>query len=470
MNEAGLIGQLRQRKPWILLLDDDLHITQGLKDILEDSGYHVEITHSGGEAIQALNEQSFSVLVVDYSLPDTNGIELTRKLRADHPNLQVLLMTGHDRFEMQPHDMNDLFAAFLRKPVEVEAITKAIEDTVEKQCVRLNIPFFKNRPSDPILPAENILERRQPVNAFDRAASEDHFLKVIPVVALLLGLGAGWIAKGFYAAPSTFKPAPIAASPAPATVSTQTTLALLSQAREAPPTFVAEEKPEKKRVKPETKKPHPARHSTMPSVPALPPPPDFATRLTALKTQLKQDANQPKAVEVFISMMQDPLAAHRLAAIDTISAMRTSAPSAVMALGTRLGDEDASVSLAAATTLSHLGPAALPVLPQLIEALAYKPTAPQPVARAAAEAITQIGVPAVPGLLKQLDNLNLRRDILKILGRLGPGAAEASPAVMALLNDPAVGALAAETYDRIQGKTPDLEVVTPSVKSSSTTP
>jgi len=153
MDEASLIKQLKAGSPSVLLIDDDLHITQGLKDILEDSGYGVEIAHSGEEAERVLADHSFSVLVIDYSLPDTNGIELARKLLALHPRLQVILMTGHDRFDMQPHDMSTLFTAFLRKPVEIQAVTGAIEHAVRAQCERLNLPVFDIRPSDPSAPA-----------------------------------------------------------------------------------------------------------------------------------------------------------------------------------------------------------------------------------------------------------------------------------------------------------------------------
>src|SRR5665213_2721881 len=79
-------------KPSVLLVDDDWHIAQGLKDILQDDGYEVEVTHSGDEAMLALARRPFHVMVVDYSLPDINGVELTRKIRTVYPTLEALLM------------------------------------------------------------------------------------------------------------------------------------------------------------------------------------------------------------------------------------------------------------------------------------------------------------------------------------------------------------------------------------------
>ena len=80
----------------ILVVDDDPDILSGMKDILEDSGFAVETAACASEARKLLNQNIFSVLVSDYSLPDDNGINLSREAKGLQPNLGMILMTGHD--------------------------------------------------------------------------------------------------------------------------------------------------------------------------------------------------------------------------------------------------------------------------------------------------------------------------------------------------------------------------------------
>src|SRR5690242_4937558 len=119
----SFVAQLKAGIARILIIDDDLHICQGLTDILQDAGYQVAMANTGADARDLLNQQTFAILVVDYALPDANGIEIAKMARAQYPWMQTILMTGHDRVEITERDKGTpLLAAFLRKPIDVHTI------------------------------------------------------------------------------------------------------------------------------------------------------------------------------------------------------------------------------------------------------------------------------------------------------------------------------------------------------------
>lgn len=80
----------------ILLIDDDVAITQVLQEILEREGYTVTAKHNGQEALLSASNFNPDVILVDYNLPDTDGFELCRKLKMNPKTalIPVMMVTG----------------------------------------------------------------------------------------------------------------------------------------------------------------------------------------------------------------------------------------------------------------------------------------------------------------------------------------------------------------------------------------
>jgi len=65
----------------ILLLEDDYELAQTLKELLEESGYSVDMVHNGNDAIDASYENSYELYIFDINVPDMSGLELLESLR-----------------------------------------------------------------------------------------------------------------------------------------------------------------------------------------------------------------------------------------------------------------------------------------------------------------------------------------------------------------------------------------------------
>jgi len=68
-------------KQKILLLEDDYELAETLQELLEESGYSVDMVHNGNDAIEASYEEDYDLYVFDINVPDLSGIELLESLR-----------------------------------------------------------------------------------------------------------------------------------------------------------------------------------------------------------------------------------------------------------------------------------------------------------------------------------------------------------------------------------------------------
>src|SRR5205823_4121437 len=75
-----LFSRIEAGTPWVLLVDDDANILDTAKDILEEAKYVVETAGTGAAALKLLEQKQFNVVIVDFQLPDTTGLEMARKV------------------------------------------------------------------------------------------------------------------------------------------------------------------------------------------------------------------------------------------------------------------------------------------------------------------------------------------------------------------------------------------------------
>jgi len=80
----------------VLVVDDDPEIVELLDSFLESRGYAVRTCSNGADAIAALNESEFDLLVSDINMSGMNGFELLRATRKAYPRIGIILMTAYD--------------------------------------------------------------------------------------------------------------------------------------------------------------------------------------------------------------------------------------------------------------------------------------------------------------------------------------------------------------------------------------
>lgn len=102
----------------VLLVDDEIKFAESLAKRISLRGYTVDVAHTGGSALELLGERGYPVMLLDLRLPDMDGIEVLRLVKASYPMMEVIIITGHG----SETDRQECFAlgaqAFLRKPLQ----------------------------------------------------------------------------------------------------------------------------------------------------------------------------------------------------------------------------------------------------------------------------------------------------------------------------------------------------------------
>lgn len=79
----------------ILIVDDELPITQSFKEFFEDYDYIVETAQNGKEGLEKLRNGKFDVAIVDIKMPEMDGIEMMRQANIGKIPPKWIMLTGH---------------------------------------------------------------------------------------------------------------------------------------------------------------------------------------------------------------------------------------------------------------------------------------------------------------------------------------------------------------------------------------
>ncbi|CRM43464.1 sigma-54 dependent transcriptional regulator [Pseudomonas sp. 58 R 3] len=110
----------------VLLVEDDRALREALADTLLLAGHDYRAVGSAEEALEAVEQESFSLVVSDVNMPGMDGHQLLGLLRARKPQLPVLLMTAHGAVERAVDAMRQGAADYLVKPFEPKALIELV--------------------------------------------------------------------------------------------------------------------------------------------------------------------------------------------------------------------------------------------------------------------------------------------------------------------------------------------------------
>ena len=117
----------------VLLVDDEKDFLEVLAQRLEVQGYEVETVESGEEAVTLLETKSYDAVVLDLSMPGIGGMETLKTVRANRPNMQIIILTGHGTLEAGIESMKAGASDFIEKPVDFSVLVKKIDVAQKKR-------------------------------------------------------------------------------------------------------------------------------------------------------------------------------------------------------------------------------------------------------------------------------------------------------------------------------------------------
>jgi len=120
-------------KDKVLIIDDEAGIRSSLKGILEDENYAVKTADSGEQALQIIRREKFDIVFLDIWLPEMNGIEVLKEIKAVDENIQVVMITGHGSIETAIKATKLGAYDFLEKPLTLEKVVLTTKNALRQK-------------------------------------------------------------------------------------------------------------------------------------------------------------------------------------------------------------------------------------------------------------------------------------------------------------------------------------------------
>ncbi len=120
-----------EKKPAILVVEDDAGMRETLSDILADKGYVVKPVGTGKEALALAKKEKFPTCLIDLKLPDITGIEVLKGLKALNPEAYAIIITAYASKETAIEALKADAYCYIEKPVNIEELLAAVERASE---------------------------------------------------------------------------------------------------------------------------------------------------------------------------------------------------------------------------------------------------------------------------------------------------------------------------------------------------
>jgi DNA-binding NtrC family response regulator len=123
-------------EPSVLLVDDEVPFVETLVKRLAKREVRVDFAFSGQEALEKLAASAptkIDVVILDVKMPQMDGLETLMRIKAAHPLIEVIMLTGHATVESAVEGMKWGAFDYLMKPCEFELLLEKINQATEKK-------------------------------------------------------------------------------------------------------------------------------------------------------------------------------------------------------------------------------------------------------------------------------------------------------------------------------------------------
>ncbi len=124
----------RDRKPQILVVDDEEIARKNLAHILTKETYAVTTASNGKEALRALDAFEFDVVVTDLRMGSIDGMELLEKITVKYPAAKVIIVTGYATIPSAIEATKKGAFSYIAKPFQLEEVRAAVKQALEKKA------------------------------------------------------------------------------------------------------------------------------------------------------------------------------------------------------------------------------------------------------------------------------------------------------------------------------------------------
>jgi two-component system response regulator AtoC len=127
----------------ILVVDDEHSVAEFIKEVLTEEGYLVEMAHNGRDALSIVKKFSPDIVILDFMMPDMNGLQVLAELKAFDESIQVLMLTAYNSVPTAIEAIRQGAADYILKPFDLEAFKLAVAKLVEKIALKHQVRYLQ---------------------------------------------------------------------------------------------------------------------------------------------------------------------------------------------------------------------------------------------------------------------------------------------------------------------------------------
>jgi two-component system response regulator HydG len=127
----------------ILVIDDDKAMRDACFQILSRQGYRVELAASARQGLILLERLSFDAILLDLVMPDMDGLEALKKIRALDPDIEVIIITGYGTIQSAVESIKAGAFHFLSKPFVPDDLRNLVGRALEKRRLDLENLYLR---------------------------------------------------------------------------------------------------------------------------------------------------------------------------------------------------------------------------------------------------------------------------------------------------------------------------------------
>jgi DNA-binding NtrC family response regulator len=119
----------------VLLVDDEEEYLEIMSERMRARDIDVTTSTSAREALDMIATESFDAVIMDFMMPEMNGIEALKAIKEKNPEMQIILLTGHATVQKTVEAMKAGAMDLIEKPADLDALSEKIKNAHNQKAL-----------------------------------------------------------------------------------------------------------------------------------------------------------------------------------------------------------------------------------------------------------------------------------------------------------------------------------------------